>query len=378
MAHGTSVSSITNIENVFERAGARYLSKVHPLEVMRIAPLANAVHDDQYNYALPSDFGHLIDLTPQSERESWDKAFRNPAGQFDVEKAIKNRTISIEGSDGVKIIRINWRNRKGLLLNAMDSLTDNGTWSAVGTTTNITVDTITKYSSDGSIRFNLAASGDGIKNTSMSPVDMTAEDNIADIFIPFFIKNSTELAKVTSATFRWGNDLTTNYWTGVAQTTQADGTDFKVGWNVIKIPWSTATETGTVDPTTIDSAQITFAITAAVADVRVDNIIFSIGRNFDIKYYSKFLFKSASTGLWISIPQSADDYVVIDTDTLPIFLFEVLKDMAQQVQGSDAAFDINYAREELKELFPAYKGAYPSQVKKQVAKYGNVPKRGRW
>ena len=377
MLHGGTLNRVRNIEAMFERTANTMLQKIDPIDTMRTAPLTNTVHDDIYNYSLPSDYKGLIDLYPQSGRNTQDSSARRYVEKFDLRKEITRKTVSIEGSEGSKIIRINWRSRQGKVLHKMDSVTDNGTWGAVGTATNIEADTITKFSGEGSIRFDSAASGDGIQNTTMTAVSMSDEDEVADIFIPFYIKDSTDLGNITSATFLWGNDLTTNYWTGAAQTTQADGTDFKVGWNQIKVPWSTATETGTVDATTIDSARLTFATSAAISDIRVDNIIFSIGRAFDIKYYSKFIIKNSS-GTWITRTTSDDDTVVLDNDAVQIWHLENLIAAAQQVEGADSSFDIGWARSELETLYRRYRAEYPSQSKKAITTYSSAPARRRW
>jgi len=375
LGHSGTLNKVRNIYAMFERSASAFLLKCHPLESMRSAPLAAYIHDDLNNYALASDFGGLIDLIPEGDRGLWDRAFRDGAGRFDREKAMRNRTLSIEGSEGVKIARINWKSNAAKVLNAMNSLTANGTWAVVAGATNLALDTITKFSGSGSIRFDVAATGDGIQNTGMTAVDMTNESTRGDVIFPIFLPVATALTSVTAI---WGNDLTTNYWTGVAQTAQADGTAFKAGWNLIKVPWSTATQTGTVDPATIDSFKLTLTVTAAIANVRVDNLLFSVGRAFDMKYYSKYLYKSATSGSWISQPVTDDDYVMIDNDTLPLFLMECLKDMAHQMEGSDSAFDITFAEAKLKELYPTYKGVYPSLVMKKRGRTGSTPARGRW
>ena len=378
--HGGTLKRVRNIEALFERVSNTVLTKIDPIDTMRTAGLVNTIHDDVYNYSLPSDYKKIIDLLPQDTRQSLDSARRRMSERFDLRKALTNKTITIEGSEGSKIIRINWRSRQGKVLNAMNNVDDNGTWIAdttIGTTTGIVQDTITKKSGGGSVRFDLSATGDGIQNTSMTKVDMTDEDEVADAFLWFYIKNATDLGNLTSVTLDWGNDLATAYWTGVAQTAQADGRDFQVGWNLIRIPWSTATETGTVDPKTIDSASIIFAIDAAISDIRVDNIVFSIGRNFDIKYYSKFLIQNTS-GTFITRTTSDDDVVVLDNDAIQIFLLETLIAAAQQVEGADSTFDINYAKGELEILYRRYKSEYPSMAKKAVSIYGSRPDRGRF
>ena len=338
---------------------------------MRTAALSQAVHDDLNDYALPDDYNSFIDLIPQSNRTMWDMAYRRNAGIFDLQKAIKNRVVSIEGSEGTKIIRINWKSRSPIVANAMESLTDNGTWSAVATASGLLADEIIKRKGNASIRFDVAATGDGIDNDDMAAVDLTNEDEIGDLLFDLYIKNSTDLANINSVTGIWGNNLTTTFWTGVAQTTQADGSALQVGWNEVKIPWSTATETGTVAPATVDSLKFTFNIDAAIGDLRIDNVRFSIGRNFDLKYYSKYLFKNSS-GAYLSKPSSDTDTVLVDNDSLPIFLFEYLKGMAHQVEGTDGAFDITFAEAQLKDLYPYFRSEFPDQRKKTASQYGGV------
>ena len=375
LGHGGTLNKVRNIEELFERSASKFLARCKPLETMRTGVLASTIHDDLNDYALHSDYNSLIDLIPQDNRGSWDSAFRNAAGRFDLEKATRNRTVSIEGSEGTKIIRINWKSRSSALLNTCDSLTANGTWSIVATASGLVIDTITKRKGSASLRFDVATTGDGIDNDDMTAVDLTDEDEVADVLFDLYIKNSADLANFNSITAIWGNNLTTTLWTGVAQTAQADGTAFKIGWNQIKVPWNTATETGTVAPATIDSFRVTTNIDAAIGDLRLDNIRFSIGRNFDIKYYSKYLYKTTA-GVYISKPTSDDDSVTIDNDSLPLFLFELLKDMAHQVEGTDSAFDISYAERELKELYPAFRAEYPSQSKKMIRSYGGSPRWG--
>lgn len=370
MGHSGTLNKIRNKEAMYERAAAIFMTRVKTLEMIRLAALSSVVHDDYYDYALPTDFGSLLDVVPQDQREQWNKAYRLPSGQFDLKKAIADRVISIEGREGTKMVRINWHSRKGKLLNAMDAYDDNGTWIAVGGTTGIETDTVIRFTGAGSVKFDLAATGNGISNIGMSQVDMTQEDEQADIFVPLYIPTAAALAALTSVSARWGNDITANYWASTAVTTQADGSAFRVGWNMLKFSWATATETGSVNPATIDSMRITFATTGAIANLRLDNIVFSVGRAFDIKYYTKYLFKNATTGAYQSKPtvDSTDDYVLVDNDTLPMYLFELLSAMAHQVEGSDSAFDMEYAAAQLKDLYPHYRGQYPNQTKKMIVK----------
>lgn len=379
MGHGATLKRVRNVEAMFERTAGRLLLLVHPIDVMRKTGLVSGIFDDFYNYALPYDFGDLIDLAPQDQRQLWDEAFRNDAGQFDREKAVKQKKISLEGRDGVKIIRINWRTRQPKTLNTITSTTGNGTWAALGSAINVITDTIFSVIPGGSVRFGLVASGDGIKNTTMQKLDLTTESTIANAFVSFEIPDSASLALVQSVGLIFGNDLTAKFWTMANVTQNADGTPFHVGWNTLTFPWSTAVQTGTVDPTAIDSVALSVAATGPINNLRFNNLVFAIGRQFDITYYSKFLFKSATTGLWLSRPTegSGDDFVMLDNDSLPLYLYELLQDMAQQMEGTDATFDVQFALAQLGKLYPAYKANWPSLNKKMQRSYGGTPFRNR-
>ena len=377
LIHGSTLNKVKNFESAMQRAANTMLAKIDPIDTIRLAALSSTVHDDVYNYSLPSDYKSIIDIFPQTRRGLLDSANRNLAERFDLRKKLTDKTVVIEGSEGSKIIRINWRTRAPKTLNEMNTLTANGTWSVVAGATSLVADSIDYFSGNGSLKLNVASTGDGLQNTTMTAVDLTDEDEVGDFWVRFKIKNSADLTNFTSLTLLWGNDLTTNYWTGVAQTAQADGTAFKVGWNEVKIPWSTATETGTVAPATIDSLRVTFTIAAAITQIRIDKISCSIGRNFDIKYYSKFLLKNTA-GVFITKTTSDSDTIVLDDDSLNIYLYETLKVCAQQIEGEDSNFDMAYADKELDILYKKYKVMYPSMGKKAISYYGSAPNRNRW
>lgn len=391
MGHSGTLNRVRNFEQMCERAAMTMLTKVKPLELMYVAELPQAVHDQVYDYSLQSYFGSLIDIYPVDDRNSLDDASRIYAETFDRRKGIDQNKISIEAKQGLKFARIDWPVNAPTVINTMDSLTANGTWSGVGTAANLKLDTLRKISGSGSIEFDLLASGDGIKNSTMTQLDLTSLDGEGAFFAWVYLSSPTN---ITSISLRWGNDLTLRFWTSSAQTTQADGSAFVAGWNLVKFLWANATETGVVDDTKIDSVQLTLATTGALSHIRVDNIVVSLGRYFDIKAYSKYLFQDTS-GNWESQPtvDSDDDTVVLDADAYQIFLMELLIAMAQQVEGADSEFDIGFAEKALYGdpqspttkgrvgLYRLYEGDQPDQRKKVSAGFysnsGNVS-RGRW
>lgn len=364
MSHNATLNKVRNPEALFERAANNLISRIDPLDTIRTAPLSTTIHSDVYNYALPSDFKKPIDLRPQVSRTKADVGLRQFSQEFDLSKDFENKGILITSNNGTKFMRVSWPVNNPKTLHSMDSVTANGTWSAVGTATGIQAQDLYYISGNASIEFDVVNTGDGIQNTTMTALDLSDEDEIADIFVWVYFGS---VANLTSISARWGNDLTTNYWSGVAQTAQADGTAFQIGWNLIKFSWSVATETGTVTPTTIDSFRVTLVTTGAIANVRVDNIIFSIGQVFDFSYYSKYLFKN-SAGTWLSRYASDSDTIVLDSEAVNIFLFEAALAIAHQVEGEDSGFDITFLRGELYDprtgLYARYRANHPSEEKK--------------
>ena len=382
MIHGGTLNKVRNFYAACERVANVVIANIDPIETERTNSLAQVIHDNLNNYPLPSDFKKIIDLAPQDNRTNLDSAQRSYAERFSLEVLIKNKKLTIEGGEGSKILKVNWKSVSPKTFHPMNSLTSGGTISVVGSATGLKANTLYKLSGSGSIEFDVVASGDGLQSTNTTTLDLTTWDQLADVIFPIYFGSVSAL---TSVTFIFGNNLTSAYWTGVAQTTQADGTAFRAGWNWIKIPWSTATETGTVDPITFDSFKITIQSTGAISDVRVDNIVFSLGRVFDIKYYSKYLFKN-SAGTFLARPTTDSDTVIGDGDLNNIFLYELLKICAHQIEGEDSAGDITFANQNLygnfaspdpvmkMGLYAKYRNEYPSMSKKAVTSWSSGPR----
>ena len=89
--HGGSLNKIRNIEYAFERAATSVLSSIKPVDSERESALSSLIYDDIFNYALPSDFGYIIDLRPQDNRNSVDASSRRYSEPFDLKKAITNK-----------------------------------------------------------------------------------------------------------------------------------------------------------------------------------------------------------------------------------------------------------------------------------------------
>lgn len=378
MSHGGTLNKVRNLEYLLERVANVVNGRLDAIETEREQQLSQIIHDDLQSYPLPSDYKKLIDLAPQDDRQALDRASRSPIETFSAKLNLRNKDISFESKEGVKFIRINWKSTSAKTLHTMNSLTDDGTIIVVGSATGLKANSLYKLSGNASIEFDLVATGDGISVLNKTNVvDLSTWDELADFIVPVYLG---AVDKFTSITLTWGNDITANLWTSVAQTTQADGTAVRVGWNFFLFPWTTATKTGTVAPATTDSFKLTIAATGAISNIRVDNILVSLGRFFDLKYYSQFAFRN-SAGTWISRPTTDTDSIVYTGTALQIYQLECLMAIAQQLEGTDSSFDIGWAKSDLYRespdkpgLYQIYRAEHPSEAKKFVDNYWNLPR----
>lgn len=383
MLGGASIDDVVNLYSLMERATNQMLARLDPIETVRKQALSQVIHDDLQNYALPSDYKKIIDLAPQDDRQSRDRASRSYMEPFAAELNLKNKDIAIEAREGVKFLRANWKSTSAKTLHTMNSLTDDGTISVVGSASGLKANTLYKLSGNASVEFDLTASGDGIQVLNKTNnVDLENWDEMADFIVPVWFGS---VSAFTSATLLWGNDLTTKYWTPTAQTAQSDGVSVQTGWNFFLFPWVGATETGTVNPALIDSFKFTIAATGAITNIRVDNILVSLGRFFDLKYYSQYIFKS-SVGTWLVRPTTDDDICILSGTSLLIYLHECRIAIAQQLTDDNGRTTLSESKKALNGdpnapdvegrvgLYRRYRAEHPSESKKLIGRYWNLPR----
>lgn len=370
MIHSANLSKVRNLNQLLQRAARTLLTKIDPPDTLRVAQISNALHNDIYDYTAPSDLkgNSVTDIRPQVNRQSSDSLSQRFGKEFDLSK--KENTFFVHYDGGTKSLRISKSlTPAAITINNCNSLTANGTWAADGTYAhNLTKDILDYFTGGASLNFDLNI-GTGVtgylENSTMSQVDLTDEDERGVIYARVYIPDTT---LITNFILRWGND-SSNYWSKTV-TTPHDATSFKTGWNILAFDWNGATETGTVDPATIDYLRMTVTYTTATeeTDLRLDQITCSRGVIWEIVYYSECLFRTTA-GTWQTTTTKDTDIINLDTDGYNLYLYECLKLMAHQLQGEDSVFDINFSNAELTELYDSYLDKHPSQVVKPVEHY---------
>jgi hypothetical protein len=253
-------------------------------------------------------------------------------------------------------------------------LTSNGSWAAGGGASNLTLDELQYIYGSAALNFDLGSGGSVgyIEISDMTDVDLSNHDEIGAVFANVYIPDPDI---ITNFIMRWGND-SSNYWS-VTVTSPHDQSDFKTGWQILKFEWNGATETGTVDPETIDYLRLSVTYDGtAETDMRVDKITCSNGEIYEQEYYSEFLFEN-SAGTWIAKPTATTDIINLDEDGYNIFLNECGMLACQQMEGADAKADLEFFKEQLygdgtrenMGLYHKYKVDHPSQSRKPRSYY---------
>ena len=339
--HGTTINKVPNIYGIANRTARAVLTDVNPKETQRIVQLSQ-VFNNVFDYAIPVDVkgDDLIDIRPQAGRKPSDIFQQGYEQNFDANKnvSIKNK-IYTQWNTGVKTIRI-----EAPTLTAPITLTDTSTiagWTATSGASTPTLDPINNVAGGGALVTNLAvgqASG-SLQISTLNPTDYTSYLNVATGFLWVYLPTGSA---VTSITLRWGSDITANYYTQTATTTQ-QGLSFQNGWNLLAFPWATASVVGSPVITTTKAVQVIFNYNSALqTGVKVCNLTFNLGYIFEAVYYSKYLFRDPVTNAFQEKVVDTTDInklINLDTDSYNLFFNKSMAFIAQSLMGADASYD---------------------------------------
>lgn len=368
--HGRDLNKVQDVNNLIYEAAGNLLLRIDPAETKRVINLSNGLYDQVFNYAAPTDLkgDKIISLRPQVNINRGDNFHQTYGQEFALNKTFDS--FDVELNSGTKTINISKNLVAGVTINEMNSVTSNGTWSVGGNATGLTVDTNNYVSGGASLKFNISsgATSSYIENSTFTSVDLTDYLNVGSIFNYVYLPGST----ITAVEIRLGTD-SSNYYTFPSITANHDNTSFvSAFWNLLRTDWSSSvTTTGTPTITDIGYARITFThTTAAVTGVRVDNLVARLPTYYEIVYYSKYLFKNTS-GTWIEKPTAIDDSDILnlDVDSYNVLLYEVCYLIAQEIQGEDATFDVQFFKNKRDEVWDTYMRSYRSEVQKRRSTY---------
>jgi len=220
------------------------------------------------------------------------------------------------------------------------------------------------------LQFNLSAgqSSGYLEKTTNGPIDYTNYLNTSTGFLWVYLPTGTA---VTSITVFWGSSSSA-YYSYTATATQ-QGTAFQTGWNLIALPWASATVVGSPVASSTSYTRVTLNYNSTLqTGVKICNLTFNLGYIFEAVYYSKYLFRDPSTNTFQeTVTDTTDSAKVInlDTESYNLLFNKLAMYVAQSLQGSDAEYDMTVWTKEYETALAKYKALNPSESMIKATSY---------
>ncbi len=376
--HGTTNDQIVNLEGVINRAARQLLLDLDPQETKRTMEFAAPIFNTVFDYPIAPDVkgNKLIDIFPQVQRIPQDIWLQDYNQAFDVMKqnifSMQNM-FTMNFNSSLKTIRINapWLNPP-IIVNEIDSITNNGTWATGGTASGLAVNNTNFAQGAASLQFDVTVGTGYIENSTMVAVNLSEVVNQSSFFVWVYVPTA---ANLTSVNLRFGSSSSNYYSKTVTQTQQ--GTAFINGWNLCQFEWSTATVVGSPDSSSIGYARVSLVMTGTNTAVKVNGLNSILGTVLQYSYYSKYLFRNASTGAYQETVLDDADLINLDTESYNLLFNQVAYLATQQQQGLDASFyDGTFFKNAYDQGLIRYKAMYKSELQKPQSTYYPMPPRG--
>jgi len=367
VTHGLTINQIANINGLHNRTARKLLADIDPIETVRKTLTTTPLFNQVWDYACPSDLkgNRIIDISPQYTRvpgQLISQTFNQP---FDIDKnlTIPPSEFTIQWNNQVKTIRINDTSLpSGIVLDTCDAV---GNWSTGGTGSNLAIDNVNYANGSGSLSFTANTGTASISETLSASIDMSAQLNQASWFYYLYLPLGSAL---TSTEIRIGSSSGAYYSRTLTATNE--GNAFATGWNLIRGDWNGCTVVGSPDVTKINYVYIGVTVTSTQTAIRVDNIVSNMGLYRTVEYYSKYLFRDSTTGIFQETVTDNNNLINLDTDSYNLYFNLLAYYAAQQLQGLDALFyDANFFMGEYEKDKAKYTAKQPSQVQKSRQDY---------
>lgn len=380
MLHGQTLNQITNINGLINRAARQVLLDIDPQETKKINQITGTVFNGVWDYPAPTDLkgNKIIDIRPQILRypnDVWGQQYNQA---FDISK---NRptlldSFTINFNNAQKSLRINSPTLPPpIIVNDCDSLTSNGTWITTLAATNLRVDNVNFVAASGALEID-SDNSDNIADLytiTMQPVNLSSQVGQGTIFFDTYLPTGSNIEYIDVF---WGSSYTDYYNVTVTETQQ--GTAFQDGWNTIAVPWADAVTHGTPNASSITYFDVAWRTNSTInVGIHLSQVTSNLGRILEIEYYSKYMFRNASTGVFQETVSSNSDLVNLDTDSYNVLLYQCAHLAVQQQQGLDALFfDSNFFLQKYNDAVSQYKASYKSEIQVPQNTYYSVKKGG--
>lgn len=370
---GLNLDNVADLNGSLERAARTLVQKADIIEANG-RQVVN-VYDHVYDTLAPSTIfgGCVYDMRPQAmDRNEWDYTYKQYIDQFDRTKMTLPNGIQLtfESNKGVGIMRVaSARATARALLDPMSSTTG---WTAAGSASGLTQDSIDYYESPSSLRFLLTGASTGTLTKTIAAGDMTPYNGVGVIFLAIKIPSSASAATLLSSiAVKLGSSASA--YTSVTSTTGYLGAWTLGEWLLVALDLATGTNTGSPSYTSITYLQVSVTTTATITNFRVGGIWASLATPYTLLFGSSAIFMPTS-GTNSGIPQLTitdnNDQLLLNPAAYTLYQWECAKEVAIQQGGKLSSGNVMMINQRLdQELYPAYKADNPSQEIRTIGNY---------
>lgn len=366
-------SGDTNVERDLINSGVRIaLSDIDFRGNIRETTLTPGLMDNQYDYALPTDFkgDRFIDLRPQNtdSRDEFEEYHLVPQTEFDRRKNVEHGIATIMNNQLTRYLRVSADiDDDEIQVSAMEDTN----WRTFDSTSvndsDIKIDNDDYIEGNGAIRFKTDCSDTtdsvvGIQNTSISSFDISEYLARGSAFVD--AKLTVADTGIHQISLRVGSD-SNNYYQ-ISDSTQNDCSAFQTGWNKIRWDFQNKSQTGTPVDSAIDYAAIFWSrdtTTSALlhlddTDWGFDNLLLKRGKYYNLSYYSRYAWQDTAFSLVEN--SSHDSYaLLVQNDEFEVIMAKVAELASGYLRDYE---DMKYYANEYQRLKQEYLMKNPSQA----------------
>jgi len=367
---------LVSIDDIVDQAVRFVCSDIDLVSNRRMTQLSPALFSDVFEYACPSDMNgyKIISINPQTDELSSEY---NLVPFTEFSRTREMRTVSVKDNDGLRKILIAAQiDDNTLTISTLDSLiSGGGTWVAVGDAINLVADSDDYIKGSASIRFDIGSGGlttAGMENIGLNSFDLNTIYLNGNGSIFHWVK-ITDTTNITNYILKIGSSSSA-YITKTV-TSQADGTAFKNGWNLLRFSLSGYTTVGSPDLTLC--SYVSIYMTKDITKIneigyRADHIMAKRGKIHELFYYSQYGWQS-SAGVWKENSTDDTDYINAGPEEINLFISKGVELAADEVDEETTSAKTERKYKSMKDK---YENDNPSESMIMISTYKHFEQDG--
>lgn len=366
---GLNLNNVADLNGKVERAARTLVQKADIVEATG-RQVVN-VYDHVFDYLAPTTIfgGCVYDFRPQGiSRTVNDYVYKEYISDFDRTKLFLPNGVGLtfEYNKGIGLMRVvSASSTERALLDPMSNTTG---WTAAGSASGLTQDTIDYYEDPASLRFTLTGASTGTLTKTISAGDLSSYSGVGVIFLAIKIPSSASSASLlSSVSVKIGSSASA--YTTVTSTTGYLGAWTVGEWLLVALDLATGSATGSPSYTSITYLQVSLTTTGTITNFRVGGVWASLANPYTLIFGSSAIFMASGANPALTVT-SDEDQILLNDAAYTLLQWEFAKELAIGQGGGLASGQIQMIQERLdKELYPQYRADNPSQEIRVIGSY---------